>query len=151
MNGRHQSRNISHFRGEHARAPERLVIQEVADLVDDGHLRVLAETADVEAQRLAGAVIPLISADLDHGPGTNDRQERKATVAVDGVDGRERSPHGIECGTEWDDHAAADGNSARGSRSVALLHGRSGWTEGQDGLGVAGDLRVRWREPREER
>ena len=37
------------FRGEDARSPDRLMIEEVANLVDNGHLGVLAEAAETEA------------------------------------------------------------------------------------------------------
>ena len=48
VNGLHEVDQYPCLGGENARAAERLVIEEVPDLVDDGQLWVLAEAAEPE-------------------------------------------------------------------------------------------------------
>ena len=82
--------------GERARAAEYLMIEEMADLVDDRELWVVPEAAEPETERLAGSVVPLVGTGLSRGARPHDRQQWQIAVAVDGVDGGQGSAHGIE-------------------------------------------------------
>lgn len=122
------------------------MIEEVADLMDHGELRVLAKPAEVQAKWLAGSITPIVGSSLRGSAGSDDGQLRQVTIAVNGVDGGQRAPYGIERGSRRDDQAAADRGATRRLRPVALLHDRSRRSEEQDGLGVAGGLPVGRRE-----
>lgn len=88
------------------------MIEEVADLMDDGELRVLAKPAEVQAKWLAGSIAPIVGSRLRGSAGSDDRQLRQVAVAVDGVDGGQRSPDGIERSAIRDDQTTANRDAA---------------------------------------
>lgn len=74
VNSPHEASQHPRLGREHTGTPECLVVEDVADLVDDRQLWVVPETTEPEAQRLAGSVVPLVGAGLGHGARPHDRQ-----------------------------------------------------------------------------